>query len=681
MKYEIRSRGLLWGFFRDVFGLSVQGFPSLIGGNPLFLFLDEKKQKSRLSNLWLKLQSRGAQTEPLRFASLLHFASSPLLCNFFTPNLLRPVLQYGSAEFGFCPQGLPSLIDGTGLVLSQQLERTKEPRLQNLWRERLRIGAQSEAIALRSTSTLCFFTNPLSFFYAKSSEAGLLNGSAKSFKNEFFLPIFLIADLLSGSANELTKKVLLGCDVSYRQHDEGFYGAKQTHSIIQFLKRLWSTYRENQSNRKEVQRRLLRKRAFGKRKASLDIKTYSLKLKSFVWVVFFIVSNLKLDAQELKALKVGEQMPDVMFGNLLGFGQQEVRFSDLRGKVVLIDFWSNYCGSCIGGMAHLQDLKNNLKDSVVVLPVNAETKERIVKLWANNPTLKKLPIYTIYGDKTLAQLFPHEFFPHLVWIGKDGKYLGASSAEYANDKEVRNVYGGGAVSWEEKKDVDLFNPKVVALHKFLKQDTDDYFLPYLRGMSNQSGVVLQADSMLRYYVVNTQMANQYAIASESLGMAYLPKRRVLQLKDSMAYAYQKDYGYSEAWREKYGFSYERVFAKGTSKAQMYALMLQDLNAHYGLEGKMVNEPVAVLALRKNGSLLVDDAKTPKTKLRFWIAGINQIAGLAWVVNDTGLDEQTLMPVLPENLNKNNIDDYVKKMGLALEPSVNAIPMFHLKLKP
>jgi thiol-disulfide isomerase/thioredoxin len=745
MKYEIRSRGLLWSFFggfiySEGFNLwpKAQGFLSLIGGTwPSHFLLNEKVTKeSRLSNLWLKLQSRGAQTEPLRFASLLHFASSPLLCNFFTPNLLRPELQNGSAEFGFSAQGFPALMSGQTLVLFSLMKKErKKSRLSNLWRERLRIGAQSEAIPLRSTSTLCFFTNPLSFFNAKSSEADLLNGSAIFVKNNFFMPnllrldlrygsaflrksyfkvsSFLRSELLNGSANAPKEKVLLGCDVSYRQHDEGFYGAKQAHSIIQFLKRLWSTYRENQRLRKEVQRRLLRKRAFGKRKASLDIKTHSLKLKAALkfkvesikfkaellsgrsllyckealnlqtsLVLLMMFSGVSVNAQELKPLKVGQQVPNVVVGNLLGFGQNEVQFSDLKGKVVLIDFWSIYCGSCIGNMPHLQSLRDAFKDSLVVLPVNAESKEKIEKLWSNNPNLKKLPIYTTYGDQVLGKLFPHALFPHLVWIDRTGKYLGASSVEYANVEVVRNIYDGGDVSWNEKTDVDLFDPKMVSLHAYLKKDTADYILPYLKGMSNQSRLLLQADSTLRYYVVNTQLVNEYAVATmASNGLPYEPKRRDVVLPDAKAYEYQSNYGYSADWKKKYAFSYERVFAKGTSEAQIHKLLLDDLNQHFGLDGKIVTEEVAVLGLRKSGATIENIKDSiKKTKLRYWLEGMNKIPGLLWVVNDTGLSDQTLMPVLPANISVETLPKYLEKIGFVLAPSVKAIQMFHLKPK-
>jgi thiol-disulfide isomerase/thioredoxin len=452
--------------------------------------------------------------------------------------------------------------------------------------------------------------------------------------------------------------------------------------VIQFLKRLWSSYIENQKNKREVQRRLLRKRAFKKQKASFKLTPQSLKLKAMVFLVLLNAGGLKLNAQELKSLKVGEQVPDVEVGNLLGFGQKEVKLADLKSKVVLIEFWSIYCGSCIGGMLHLQSLRDAFKDSLVVLPVNAESKEKIEKLWGNNPNLKKLTIYTTYGDQVLGKLFPHALFPHLVWIDRTGKYLGASSVEYANAEVVRNIYNGGDVSWNEKTDVDLFDPKVVSLHAYLKKDTADYFLPYLKGMSNQSRLLLHADSTLRYYVVNTQLVNEYAVATmASNGLPYEPKRRDVVLPDAKAYEYQSNYGYSADWKKKYAFSYERVFAKGTSEAQIHKLLLDDLNQHFGLDGKIVTEEVAVLGLRKSGATIENIKDSiKKTKLRYWLEGMNKIPGLLWVVNDTGLSDQTLMPVLPANISVETLPKYLEKIGFVLAPSVKAIQMFHLKPK-
>lgn len=68
-------------------------------------------------------------------------------------------------------------------------------------------------------------------------------------------------------------------------------------------------------------------------------------------------------------LKAGDVLPDVVMVDTLG---NEHRFSELRGKYVLIDLWSAGCGPCIMSIPELKEIAQTMADSLAVVSISID---------------------------------------------------------------------------------------------------------------------------------------------------------------------------------------------------------------------------------------------------------------------------------------------------------------------
>jgi len=122
---------------------------------------------------------------------------------------------------------------------------------------------------------------------------------------------------------------------------------------------------------------------------------------------------------------------------------QPISYAQMRGKkVVVLDFWSIYCASCIEEMPKLVDIYNEFRDKgLVIIGVNLDSfgTHRVVKFMQGMETKINFPVI-IDKSRQVAQSFNAMVLPTTLVIDASGRirfyHVGYKQGD---EKHLRNV--------------------------------------------------------------------------------------------------------------------------------------------------------------------------------------------------------------------------------------------------
>jgi thiol-disulfide isomerase/thioredoxin len=308
-------------------------------------------------------------------------------------------------------------------------------------------------------------------------------------------------------------------------------------------------------------------------------------------------------------VKVGDKAPEIVFSQVLNSKAPSIRLSQLKGKMVLLDFWASWCSNCIKKFNLLDSMQRQHGDKLQVILVSGtgsrDSKEHIAAYLKKhlNAAGKPYSMPAAYNDALAKKYFPHTSVPHYVWIGADGRCLAITGSEDVTAANIGKVLKG------ETPDINglaLMEDFVFEKPLFMEGNAGEG--NGLVARSTLSRYIHGIAAMSRYRRNAQRLTTQYKMINlpllELLKKAYRTDVRtdriIFEVADSIKRMLLPET--PEAKRAN-SYAYELI-CPPLPHAEAMAIIQQDMQRYFGLALKKESRPAACYLLTVDSVLLL-----------------------------------------------------------------------------
>lgn len=172
-------------------------------------------------------------------------------------------------------------------------------------------------------------------------------------------------------------------------------------------------------------------------------RAVALWIQIVVWVLLaglLVLVALGLSRRQQGTVQPGEVIDDFSLTFYSGYeldGKTEIKFSDLRGKVVVLNFWASWCKPCEQEAAELQQAWTEYAPTgeVVFLGVDYVDTEADARVY-----LRKFGISYANGADLatrISQYFRIKGVPETYFIDRDGVLRYVQIGPFSNIEQIR----------------------------------------------------------------------------------------------------------------------------------------------------------------------------------------------------------------------------------------------------
>ena len=159
----------------------------------------------------------------------------------------------------------------------------------------------------------------------------------------------------------------------------------------------------------------------------------------------------------VKQIHIGDRVPDMIIPDMINYPTSTLNLSNMKGKFVILDFWTTGCIGCIESFPKMKELQDKFPKQLKIILVDFQPKKLIQEFLLLHKKLTgfdlRLPVAT--NNKLLMEYFQPQGYPHYVWIDQRGIVRYITYAEQVNEENIGDAIKNKSLQLAEKNDEEF----------------------------------------------------------------------------------------------------------------------------------------------------------------------------------------------------------------------------------
>ena len=365
-------------------------------------------------------------------------------------------------------------------------------------------------------------------------------------------------------------------------------------------------------------------------------------------------------AQTVKALDIGDEVPNVKIDSLINYAASSAHLSDFHSDgLLLLDFWSTWCGACIRSFPKMDSLNKEYKGLQVIL-VNAQSRtsnddrpkiENTLNR-VNERTGTQISLPVVFDNRQLDSLFPVLYVPLVAWIQKN-KVIAITGSEQVTHANIEKALAGNGLDVHMKKDQFSFDYNIPLFVNGNAGSGNQMLFRslvtgYIEGIGGSKGEHVDNGKITGCYFLNQPLLDLVEEAYADLNI-YQANRTIIESTN-------ENFKNSDdpSFRYNHSFCYELIIPPSSQK-QLMSYMKEDVKRYFRVMVRNERRKMKCWVLKKSATY-----KAPQQTNQQGNLDLEANSRKKYISNKSvsfavhAINEYTPLPIIDETNTKDHI---------------------------